>query len=74
VIGVKVILIDPAEETVQQAKKLLFAKNLLYNGRKKPIYKFFTSGDPEKFKAIAEQLIKRKIFFVNKFNLEKESL
>jgi len=74
VIGAKVILIDPAEETVQQAKKLLFAKNLLYNGKKEAVYKFFTSGDPAKFKTIAEQLIRRKISFVNKLNLEKESL
>lgn len=74
VIGSKVILIDPAEETVQQAKKILYEKNSLYNGQKKPVYKFFTSGDPAKFKTIAEQLIKRKISFVNKFNLEKESL
>jgi len=74
VIGSKVILIDPAEETVQEAKKILYEKNSLYNGQKKPIYRFFTSGDPAKFKTIAEQLIKRKISFVNKFNLEKESL
>jgi glutamate racemase len=62
------------QKAVQQAKKLLFAKNLLYNGKKEAVYKFFTSGDPAKFKTIAEQLIRRKISFVNKFNLEKESL
>ncbi|MBA7574666.1 Glutamate racemase [subsurface metagenome] len=74
IIEAKIILIDPAEETVQQTKKILFAKNLLYNDRKKVIYRFFTSGNPAKFKTTAEQLIKRKISFVNKFNLEKESL
>ena len=74
VIGKNVILIDPAEETVQWAKKILYEKNLLYDGQKKPIYKFFTSGNPTKFKTIAEQLIKGKISFVNKYNLKKESL
>jgi len=66
VMGTKVILVDPAEKTVQQVKKILSAKNLLYNGQKKPNYKFFTSGDPQKFKIIAEQLIKSKISFVEK--------
>jgi len=74
VIGPKVILIDPAEETAQQAKKVLYEKKLLYNGHKKPVYKYFTSGNPTKFKTIAEQLIKRKISCVNKYNLRKESL
>ncbi len=73
-----VILIDHAEEAVQQVKKILFTGNLLYNGQKEPIYRFFTSGNPTKFKTIAEKLIKRKIAFINKVNsnfiIEKESL
>ena len=78
IIGVKVILIDPAEETVQQIKKILFTKNLLFNGQKELIYKLFTLGDPTKFKTIAEQLIKRKTAFINRVNsnfiIEKEFL
>jgi len=69
VIGAKVILIDPAEETVQEVKKILFAKNQLSNTQKEPIYKYFTSGDPTKFKTIAEKLVKKKISFVNKIDL-----
>jgi glutamate racemase len=66
VVRYKVTLIDPAEEAIYQAKRVLSTENLLYNGQKEAVYRFFTSGDPKKFKTIAEKLIGRKILFLDK--------
>ena len=54
VLGEGVQLIDPATPTAQNALDYLLNRKLLNNQNKKPLYQFFTSGDPEKFSLVGK--------------------
>lgn len=66
VLGTEVRLIEPAHSTAQMAAQLLKERNLLNPSTSSPIYRFFASDDPEKFRRLA------KIFFP--FPIEKVEL
>lgn len=54
VFGPQVALIEPAERCAMQAKDYLSKAKLLNPQRKKPIYQFFATDDPEKFRRLGE--------------------
>lgn len=69
VIGKDIRLIDPAMETVKQAKNYLEAHNLL-NDKKRENHEFWVSGDPEEFLAIGRQFMGEVIDKVEKITLD----
>lgn len=44
--GIRIILVDPAKETTQQAKGILSVKNLLYYGQKNQILNYLLKEIP----------------------------
>ncbi|WP_276529783.1 glutamate racemase [Caldalkalibacillus thermarum] len=54
VMGEDVKLISSADETAREVSTLLFHKNMLSQKFERPEHLFFTSGDAEQFKRIAE--------------------
>ena len=51
-----VIILDSGTAIARQAERVLKNNNAL-NSNQKPEYRFFTSGNPEKFKKVAEKLL-----------------
>ncbi|GAW91272.1 glutamate racemase [Calderihabitans maritimus] len=57
IMGKEVALVDPAVETVRQAKEILIRMNKLSEGIKPGFnHTFYVSGSPEQFKRVARQL------------------
>jgi glutamate racemase len=54
VMGSKVQLISSAEETARDISSILHYKGMLAGAHEEPVHHFFCSGDPEKFKRIAQ--------------------
>jgi glutamate racemase len=50
-------IIDPSYSCAKQAKKTLEERNLLNKKNNKPIYRFFVSDNPERFKSLAKGLL-----------------
>jgi len=61
--GIKVL--DPSVNIAEEVFNFLRGKNLLSRGNL-PLYEFITSGEMEKFKAVAERFLERKIEKVEK--------
>lgn len=51
------LIVDPADETVLELKKILESKNLLNPDLKSGSLNFFVSGDPIKFTSVAEKFL-----------------
>lgn len=66
--GPRVNIIDPARETVARSRKILEEKGLL-NEVGIPTHAFFTSGDPDKFKALAGRLLGENLNSVEKADI-----
>ncbi|MGL5725527.1 glutamate racemase [Cetobacterium sp.] len=58
-------IIDPAEETAKSLKKIIGEGKYLH----KPYLKFYASGDPEKFKKVAQEFLGQEICEVEKIIL-----
>ena len=54
-VGDNVKLIDPGHETVKQIKKILQDNHIENNEVSKPIYSFYTTGDPDNFNKVANE-------------------
>jgi glutamate racemase len=54
VLGPQVTLLEPAERCAQQAKDYLSKEGLLNPQKEKPVYQFFATDDPEKFRRLGE--------------------
>ncbi|MFA7534023.1 MAG: glutamate racemase [Tissierellaceae bacterium] len=69
VLGDKVTLVNPAYETAKLTKNTLKELNLLNEKLDEGIYKYCVSDDPEKFKRIGGNLIRKQIGTVEKVEL-----
>lgn len=69
VVGSKVILVNPAEETAKETKSILQEKNLM-NTHEKAFYEYYVSDDPEHFIEMGSVFLKREIEEAQKINIE----
>lgn len=69
VIGEKINVIDSANAVALVVKELLTKNNLLNNSCK-PVYKFYVSDGPEKFKNIGSKFFGKKILNVKKVEID----
>jgi glutamate racemase len=70
ILGEGVTLINPAEETALELKKILEEKNLNSN-QIKSCYNFYVSDNPEKFSRIGSNFLNEKIYNIQKIDIEK---
>ena len=71
VMGVKVTLIDSAEETALEVKRTLEEKKMINISHSEPQYKFYVSDFPEKFVQISERFLGEKVREVKKIDINK---
>jgi len=71
VIGRDIILIDSAEETALEVKKVLQERDLITFSKSEPSHKFFVSDFPEKFVQIGERFLGERIVRVKKIDINK---
>jgi glutamate racemase len=71
VMGNKVTLIDSAEETALEVKRILEENDLLNTSKTEPDYKFYVSDFPEKFIQISRRFLGEKIKEVKKIDINK---
>jgi glutamate racemase len=69
IVGPEVNLIDPAEDTVKEAKNILKKKQLTANSSRKPEYRFLVTNSPLQFKDIGSRLLGRPITQVKEITL-----
>ena len=60
-VGDNVQLISSGDETAREVSSLLYHKNLLYTDGRKPQHRFFTTGDAENFKRLADQWLEMNV-------------
>ncbi len=80
-LGPDVAIVDPAEETAREALDILRREGLeapaagggsgAADAGAEPVYRFFTSGDPEHFRAVGGRLFGRPILHVETVDLER---
>lgn len=70
VLGDKVTLVNPAYETAKATKAMLKEQNLLSQKLDGGSSNFFVSDDPEKFKRIGGNILRKEIASVQKVNIE----
>ncbi|WP_352420290.1 glutamate racemase [Proteiniborus sp.] len=70
VMGEKVSLVNPAFETAKEIKNLLKQKDLLTDTTDKPIYNYYVSDDPEKFRRIGGNIMNKNIVSIEKVDIE----
>ncbi|WP_427337814.1 glutamate racemase [Caloranaerobacter sp. DY30410] len=70
VMGKGVSLVNPAFETAKAVKEMLILNNMLKDSTDKPEYKFYVSDDPEKFRRIGGNFLRREIQSIEKVNIE----
>jgi glutamate racemase len=71
IMGKGVRLIDSAEETAMEVKKVLAQKELIKRTNRRPFRKFFVSDTPDRFVEVGERFLKDKITEVERINVEK---
>jgi glutamate racemase len=71
VMGDKVTLIDSAEETALEVKRILEENDSLNTSKTEPCYKFYVSDFPEKFIQISKRFLGEKIKEVKKIDINK---
>ena len=69
VVGPDVLVLDSGGAVARQVKRILENNNALSGSRGSDLY--FTSGDKEKFQAVAEKLLGKKLNSVNLVHLDK---
>lgn len=68
--GKGVNLVNPAYETAKATKEMLKDKNLLSERLNTSNYKYYVSDDPEKFRRIGGNILKREIRDIKKVDIE----
>jgi glutamate racemase len=53
--GPDVQLISSGDETAREVSGLLYHNNLLFTDQRKPTHRFFTTGDKDQFKTLADK-------------------
>lgn len=70
VMGPGVKLVNPAYETAKLIKNVLKEKYILNEKIDGGVYKYYVSDDPEKFKRVGGNIIRKQISLVEKVNVE----
>ncbi|QIB27726.1 glutamate racemase [Caloranaerobacter azorensis] len=70
VMGKEVSLVNPAFETAKAVKEMIISNDMLKDSLDKPEYKFYVSDDPEKFRRIGGNFLRREIRSIEKINIE----
>lgn len=70
VMGKNVVLVNPAYETAKEVKNILAEKEMLREGIHNPKYEFYVSDDPEKFRRIGGNFLRREIHNIQKVDIE----
>ena len=65
----KVTLIDPAEETIKEAKQILLRSKLASMGKTPPEYKFLVTSNPASFTSIGSRLLGKPVTGVQQVTL-----
>jgi len=71
IMGKKVRLIDSAEETAREVKKVLTEEGLLKKPNKTSFRRFYVSDIPDRFVEVGERFLRDKITEVERINIEK---
>ncbi|MFC0469464.1 glutamate racemase [Halalkalibacter kiskunsagensis] len=71
-VGNGIQLISSGDETAREVSSLLYHKNLLYTNERKPIHRFFTTGDPLSFKIHADKWLEMNVECVTPLLLGNE--
>jgi glutamate racemase len=69
VMGNKVEIISSGDETAREVSALLYHKQLLYTGNRKPNHTFYTTGEETRFKNFAQGWLETTIPFVTTISL-----
>ncbi len=72
--GNDVKLINPAFETAKAAKVVLKEKGLLNDKLQSSSYEFYVSDDPEKFRRIGGNFLRKEIKQISKVDIEKDNV
>ncbi len=67
--GERIELISSGDETAREVSSLLYHKNLLFTEQRIPHHRFFTTGDAEQFKKLADQWLEMNIGLVETIKL-----
>lgn len=70
IMGDNVTLVNPAYETAKLTRKILKESSLLNEKLEGGVYSYYVSDDPEKFKRVGGNIIKKQIDSVEKVNIE----
>jgi glutamate racemase len=57
IVGEDVVLVSSAEETAKDVYATLVERDLLRTGEGEPMHEFLTTGDPERFRAVAHHFL-----------------
>lgn len=68
--GKEVKLIDSAEETAMEVKRVLAQKSLLRKANEKPFREFFVTDVPDRFVEVGQRFLKDKIVEVERIDIE----
>ncbi|WP_332629161.1 glutamate racemase [Halalkalibacter flavus] len=60
-VGRDIQLISSGDETAREVSSLLYHNNLLYTKDRQPSHRFFTTGDPDRFKSLADQWLEMNV-------------
>jgi glutamate racemase len=71
VMGKGIVLIDSAEETALEVKRILESENSINPSRTEPTHKFYVSDFPEKFIQIGEKFLGGRVKEVKKIDINK---
>ncbi|HHY13020.1 MAG TPA: glutamate racemase [Thermoanaerobacterales bacterium] len=71
VVGRKVKLINPANETARTAKEILEEKNLRRTADTQPTHQFYVTDNPEKFIQVGEKFLDKEIRNIEKVDITR---
>lgn len=68
-IGAEIEIVSSGDETAREVSALLYHKGLLYTGHRKPNHRYYTTGEEERFKRIAQRWLETNVLFVTTISL-----
>ncbi|TWI57046.1 glutamate racemase [Halalkalibacter nanhaiisediminis] len=73
-VGKGIELISSGDETAREVSSLLYHKNLLFTDDRIPRHRFYTTGDAERFKKLADQWLEMNVGRVETITLGQEKM
>lgn len=74
VMGEEIEIISSGDETAREVSALLYYKRLLYTGNRIPNHMFYTTGEEERFRKIAQGWLETKALVVTTISLKRKLL